>query len=94
MSQSIKLDPDQRKQLMRRSDAKGLIQLSGHLAVLGLIGAGVWLSAGSAWMYLTLPVYGTVMVFLFAPLHETVHYTAFARKWLCLLYTSPSPRDA
>ena len=82
MSQSIKLDPDQRKQLMRRSDAKGLIQLSGHLAVLGMTGAGVWLSAGSAWMYLTLPVYGTVMVFLFAPLHETVHYTAFAHKWL------------
>ena len=82
MSQTFKLDPEVRKQLLRRSDARGLIQLAGHGVLLVLAGIAVHLSQGSRWMILVLPFYGTVMVFLFAPLHETIHYTAFERKWL------------
>ena len=82
MSQAFKLDSKIQKQLLRRSDAKGLVQLGGHLTLLLLAGLGVHFSQGSVLMVLTLAFYGTVMVFLFAPLHETVHYTAFKRKWL------------
>ena len=63
--------------LVERSDAKGLARLALH--VLAIAGAGA-LYAGvfdTAWMLPAAWLYGTALVFLFAPLHETVHYTAF-----------------
>ena len=89
MSETFKLDPDLRKRLLRRSDAKGLIQLAGHLSLLVLAGFAVSQSLGSIWALLTLPFYGVVMVFLFAPLHETVHYTAFRSRWLNNIVAAP-----
>jgi fatty acid desaturase len=34
-------------------------------------------------------VYGTALTFLFAPLHETIHYTAFKTRWLNNLVAAP-----
>ena len=76
------LSPEQIAGLRRRSDAKGLTRLAAHLAVLALTGALVTLTQGSAWMVGALWLHGVVLVFLFAPLHESVHYTAFATRWL------------
>ena len=86
---SFSLPPDVLQRLSRRSDAKGLIQLSAHLAMLVLAGIGVHLSLDSLWLLLTLPVYGAILIFLFAPLHETIHYTAFKTRWINNLVAAP-----
>ena len=78
------------KALSRRSDAKGLAQLAGHAAALGTTGVLVAQTAGSVWIVPALLVHGFVLIFLFAPLHETIHRTAFRSRrlndavaWLC-----------
>lgn len=76
------LSPSELARLTRRSDAKGLARLAAHLAVLALTGTLVTLTQGSAWMAGALWLHGVVLVFLFAPLHETIHYTAFASRWI------------
>ena len=71
---------DERAELLRlaqRSDRHGLGQLALHLAALAVSGAGVVLARGSAWLLPALLAHGILLVFLFAPLHETVHRTAF-----------------
>ena len=68
--------------LTERSDRKGLTHLALHvlaIAATGAIYAGVF---GTAWMLPAAWLYGTCLVFLFAPLHETVHYTAFRSRRL------------
>lgn len=88
-TEAFKLDPEIRQQLLRRSDAKGALQLAGHLLLLALAGTALHLSRDSLFILLTLPLYGAVMIFLFAPLHESIHYTAFKTKWLNNLVAAP-----
>jgi fatty acid desaturase len=84
------IDKTRLKALSARSDAKGLAQFASHLTVLSATGAVIALSKGTPWLVLALPLHGLVLVFLFAPLHETIHRTAFrgrrlndAAAWLC-----------
>lgn len=72
------------KQLSRRSDLLGLRQGGLHLLLLAGLGASVWIGwQALGWAVLPLQaIYGTVLIFLFAPLHETIHRTAFASRWL------------
>ncbi|MHA1524977.1 MAG: fatty acid desaturase [Alphaproteobacteria bacterium] len=65
-----------------RSNALGLRQLFGHLALLGATGALVALAAKTAWLVLAMAVHGVAIVFLFTALHEAIHRTAFATRWL------------
>jgi fatty acid desaturase len=76
--------------LSQRSDGRGLAQLGGHLAALGATGAAISWAGGTWWLAPALVVHGVVLIFLFAPLHETIHRTAFesralndALAWLC-----------
>jgi fatty acid desaturase len=69
-------------QLSTRSDARGLGQLALHLAALLATGSAVALARGSLWLAPALLLHGLVLVFLFAPLHETVHRTAFRSRRL------------
>jgi fatty acid desaturase len=64
------------------SDAKGLRQLAGHVALLMATGWLIWMAYGSLWLGPALLAHGIVLVFLFAPLHEGVHRTAFRSRWL------------
>ena len=68
--------------LTRRSDAKGLARLAVHLTVIALTGALVSFTRGNPWMAGALWLHGVALVFLFAPLHESIHYTAFSSRWL------------
>jgi len=70
------------KQLSLRSDGKGLLQLGGHLTLLFLAGMGLHQLQAGIWLLPMLLVYGAVLTFLFAPLHESIHYTAFKTRWL------------
>lgn len=63
-----------------RSDAAGWTQLGLHLALLTATGVLVWQARGGPWIWPAMLVHGVVLVFLFAPLHETIHRTAFASR--------------
>ena len=68
--------------LTERSDRKGLTHLALHVLAIAATGAIYAGASGTAWMLPTAWLYGTCLVFLFAPLHETVHYTAFRSRRL------------
>ena len=80
--ESVPLDKIVIQQLSQRSDYKGLVQLGGHLGMLTLAGIVLGLTWGSILMLPLLLAYALVLTFLFAPLHETIHYTAFKARWL------------
>lgn len=73
---------DALKRLSERSDAAGLRQLGLHAALLAATGALVAASSGTAWMLPAMFAHGVALIFLFAPLHETIHRTAFRSRAL------------
>jgi fatty acid desaturase len=68
--------------LAARSDRRGLAQLAGHMAALLMSGVLVANAFGSLWLAPAMLLHGILLAFLFAPLHETIHRTAFGRCWL------------
>jgi len=87
--QNFKLPREVIQQLTQRSDAKGLAQLFAHLGLLVLAGIGLQTTYSSLWMLVTLPLYSASLIFLFAPLHETIHFTVFRTRWLNNLVAAP-----
>ena len=85
----FKLPPEVQQQLTRRSDARGLAQLGAHLAMLIFAGLALSVTRDSLLLLVTLPLYGAIFIFLFAPLHETIHFTAFRTRWLNNLVAAP-----
>jgi fatty acid desaturase len=84
------VDRETYRGFVARADGPALVFLAGHLATLALTGWLVHASLGTWWLPLAWFAHGTVLVHLFAPLHECTHYTAFrARRlndavaWLC-----------
>lgn len=70
------------KRLARRNNWIALVHLLGHFALLGLTGYGVHLALGTWWLVPAIAAHGVVMAFLFAPMHELSHGTAFRSRWL------------
>lgn len=68
--------------LTRRSNTKGLCQLLGHLALILVTGGLIVLAEATPALPVALWLHGIVLAFLFAPLHETIHITAFRARWL------------
>jgi fatty acid desaturase len=71
------------RQLQKRSDVPAMLHVAGHFAL--LIATGALIFAASAELLLLIPamlLHGVVLVFLFAPMHECTHGTAFRRRWL------------
>ena len=77
-----RLTDDARSALVERSDRKGLGHLALHVLAIAAAGTVYANAFDTAWMLPAAWLYGTVLVFLFAPLHETVHYTAFRSRWI------------
>jgi fatty acid desaturase len=71
------LDPAALLELSRRSDARGVVRLASHAGVLVATATLVHFSFGTPWLVLALFCHGVAVVSLFAPFHESVHYTAF-----------------
>ncbi|MFT5658233.1 MAG: fatty acid desaturase [Gammaproteobacteria bacterium] len=65
------------KQLSQRSDRSGLTQLAGHLILLLLTSLAVAQAKSSLILLPAMLIHGIVLTFVFAPLHETIHFTAF-----------------
>ena len=76
------LDRASVRALSQRSDARGALQLGVHLGLLGCTGVVVAASRGHAWLPAALILHGIVLSFLFCALHESIHRTAFASRWL------------
>ena len=74
--------PEVLKQLSHKSDFKGLIQLCAHLFVLMVTGLAISLASDGIYLFMAILLHGIVLIFVFAPLHETIHYTAFKSRWL------------
>jgi fatty acid desaturase len=70
------------RSLSQRSDAHGLAQLALHVGALAATGAAIALTRGSWWVAPTVLAHGIALTFLFTPLHETIHRTAFRSRWL------------
>ena len=82
MPKPDRLSDDTLSALVERSDRKGLAHLALHVVVIGAAGTVCAGAVGTAWMLPAAWLYGTALVFLFAPLHESVHYTAFRSRWI------------
>jgi len=67
--------------LGRRSDRRGALRLTAHVACIAATGFVVWL-ARTHWVLLipAMALHGVTIVTLFAPMHECVHRTAFASR--------------
>lgn len=85
------------KKYMKRSDAPGLINFFGHMAVMFFTGFLVYITLGTWWIIPTMAMHAAVLAFLFAPCHECSHGTPFRTRWLnetvywivCLIYMVP-----
>jgi fatty acid desaturase len=67
------------KALSARSDLRGAVRLGVHLAVIG--GTGALVAASGPWTVLpAMLLLGIAQAALFAPIHETMHQTAFASR--------------
>jgi fatty acid desaturase len=76
------LDKRALKALARRSDLKGLLRLAQHATALGATGVLIWMARGTVYLPAAWLAHGLLLIFLFAPLHECIHRTAFRTRWL------------
>lgn len=79
---SVRIDRARLAALNVRSDARGLLHLAGHGTALLVSGIILSRAIGSWWVVPATVLHGAVLVSLFAPLHETIHRTAFRSRWL------------
>jgi fatty acid desaturase len=87
----------EQKAYARRTDRDGLQYLVLHSTLLLATGGLVVLAGVTWWLLPAMFLHGIVITFLFAPLHETSHGTAFRTRWLnetvfrtlSVLYISP-----
>ena len=63
-----------------RSDAKGAARLAVHLGLVAATGTMIYAAGGAAATAAAMVLHGIVLVALFAPMHEGVHYTAFKHR--------------
>ena len=67
---------------VERRNGPGFAFAAAHAALVGITGWLVWRTLGTAWAVPATVVHGIVIVHLFAPFHESTHYTAFRTRWL------------
>ena len=69
-------------EFVERRDGPGLAFAAGHVALIVVTGWLLWRTLGTPWAVPATIVHGIVIVHLFAPFHESTHYTAFRSRWL------------
>lgn len=68
--------------LRQPSDRAGLLHLAGHIALIAVTGTAVVFAHYPLILVAAVLAHGVALVFLFAPLHESIHRTAFRTPWL------------
>ncbi|HEY6484545.1 MAG TPA: fatty acid desaturase [Steroidobacteraceae bacterium] len=74
------------KELSVKSDLRGLVQLTSHLAALALTGSGLLLCWGTWWAVPLFLAHGILINFLYAGQHELSHWTVFRSQSLNELF--------
>ena len=74
------LEPALIRQLSQRSNKDATVRLIVHIALIAIGATMVWLAEFSWWLVPAWIFYGTVLMFLFSPLHECIHRTAFRNR--------------
>ncbi len=94
------LDRATLRDLSTRSDAAGAIQLGRHLTLIAATATLIATTRETWWLAPALVLHGIALVFLFAPLHESIHRTAFRSRranlavaWVCGLVLAIPPTD-
>ena len=91
---------DRLRQLSRRSDARGWLQLSSHFAAITLTGMAIHLTLGSLWVVAPFLLHGVLINYLYGGQHELSHSTVFKTRWLnemfgrLIGFILITPRDA
>ncbi len=70
---------------MRRTNMAGALHFAAHLGSIGITGYLLYIAIGSWWSVPLLLLQGTLLAFLFAPMHEACHSSAFKTRWLNVL---------
>jgi fatty acid desaturase len=78
----IPIERQEMRDLRRLSDARGVIRLAIHLGAVAAAVGLVALVPGGAWCVAAQALEGVLVIFLFAPLHEAIHRTAFKNRRL------------
>ena len=65
-----------------RRNGPGLAFAVAHAALIVATGWVLWRMLGTPWAVPATVVHGIAIVHLFAPFHESTHYTAFRTRWL------------
>jgi fatty acid desaturase len=69
------LSHEERQAITAKSDLPGLLRFGIHFGL--VVALGAWIAVGGAFWPLLLLPQGILIAFLFTPLHETIHDTAF-----------------
>ncbi|MBO6717027.1 MAG: fatty acid desaturase [Rhizobiaceae bacterium] len=69
------LSHEDRQVITAKSDLPGLVRFGIHFGL--VLALGSWIAAGGAYWQLLLVPQGILIAFLFTPLHEAIHDTAF-----------------
>jgi len=70
------------RRLLVTSDRAGLLQLLPHLMLIAIGTLLIAAAHGTLWLWPAMLFQGVVLIFLFAPLHESIHGTAFKSRRL------------
>ena len=73
---------DRLPEFVERRDAPGLAFAAAHAVLIAGTGWLLWRVWGTAWALPATIAHGILLVHLFAPFHESTHYTAFRTRWL------------
>src|SRR5260370_40535822 len=86
-ARSKPLSPAMLRELSARSDLQGAVRTVSHYGAIAIVGALIWLVSsryGLAWALPLIVVQAYFVGFLFMPMHETAHKTAFRSRALNL----------
>src|SRR5256885_9955348 len=75
------IQPDVLRLLTKRSTARGLAQLGFHVSMLAITSTLITLASG-LWLWPAMLLQGMLIAALFAPMHESVHYTSVRHRRL------------
>ena len=76
------LEPAELRELCKKSDVAGWLQLGSHFAAIAIAGWLHFLALGSWWVIVTGLLLGILINFLYAAQHELSHSTVFRTRWL------------
>jgi fatty acid desaturase len=76
------ITPQRLAELSQRKDGPALLYLASHWGAIGLTGWLMYLTSGTWWCVPLFMLQGVLLNYLYAPVHECDHHTAFKTNWL------------